>query len=103
MKTVTTLFAGFVLGVAASLAGAPVYGQSDPGARFTRAAPVAVLRVGPDRGRSHVPAEVVPGPRRVATFNVTFVAPFPPAAQRAFQQAVNTWALRLNTTVPIDV
>lgn len=102
MKTITTFVAGLALGVAASLAGAPVYAQTEPGARFARAAPVAVLRVGPDRGRSYVPAEVVPGPLRAAIFVVDYVG-FTPAARRAFQRALDNWARLISSSVPISV
>jgi hypothetical protein len=38
-----------------------------------------------------------------ATFSVTYVGPWSPAARNAFQHAMNIWASKINSTVPIQV
>ncbi len=99
MKTVRMRMAGLLaapLALFAALELTPAAAESMPGPRIA-------LRVGQSVGRTLVPEEPAIGPRRAATINVTYVAPFPRAAKRAFQRAVNIWAARLNSTVPITV
>jgi hypothetical protein len=102
MKPLTAWTAGLTLGAAILAADAPSYAQEDS-LRTVQAAPMVVLRVGPDRGRSFVPPdEVLPGPRRAANFKVTYRG-FSTAARRAFQRAVNRWSAILNSNVTITV
>jgi hypothetical protein len=103
MRKLTAFAAGLALGVTTFAASAPAYAQRAYDARFTRPIPLVVLRVGPHRGRSFVPPEeALPGPRRAATFKVTYNG-FSKASRRAFQRAVNRWAALLNSSVPITV
>jgi hypothetical protein len=103
MRLLTALAAGLALGATTLATSAPAFAQRAYDARFTQKAPLVELRVGPSRGRSFVPPdEELPGPRRAATFKVTYNG-FSKAARRAFQRAVNNWAKVLNSSVPITV
>lgn len=74
-----------------------------PAASAERAqAPLAPLYAGAAGPQSYVAPELLPGPRRAATFAVTYSG-FSPAAQAAFQAAVNVWAQRVTSSVPITV
>lgn len=80
----------------ASLAIAPAAAlEAAPGA-------AVVLRLGPAGFPTFVrPEPEQPGVRAV-TFQVTFSG-FTPAARAAFQRAVNIWAWRINSSVPITI
>jgi hypothetical protein len=96
------LAAGLALGATTFATSAPVQAQASYDGRVATPAPLVVLRAGPQRGRTFVPPEPLPGPRRAATFNVTYTG-FNKAQKAAFQRAVNIWARLLNSSVTITV
>lgn len=70
---------------------------------ISRPAAQAVVRLGHASAPSVVGSLRQPrAARRTATFQVTYTG-FTPAAQAAFQRAVNIWATSVNSTVPITV
>ncbi|HNP71556.1 MAG TPA: hypothetical protein PLO33_04440 [Kouleothrix sp.] len=65
---------------------------------------LVVLRASPHVSLTRVPPRFPPGRARVqtATINVTYTG-FSPAAQAAFQYAVDIWSGRISSSVPIEV
>ena len=102
MRRLAISLVGAVFGATTLCLTFPAYAQPEPAARRISDAEVLVLRVGPPRGRTFVPPEVLPGPRRAAVFNVTFTG-FTKAAKGAFKRAINNWANLISTNVPITV
>jgi hypothetical protein len=67
------------------------------------ATPVTLLAGGSHGAPTHVePSRAAPSRAAAATFRVTYNG-FTPAARAAFQSAVNVWASRVTSTVPITV
>jgi hypothetical protein len=99
--------AGAACGVIGALASSPVAAGTDrpsvTAGVARSAAPVALVAGGANGAPSFVgPARSRTDRQQAATFQVTYSG-FTPAAQAAFQSAVNVWASKVTTAVPITV